>query len=39
MNAGKSSMDKWVRQLKNDRQGITSKVTAVLDWFNTLQMT
>ena len=27
MNVGKSSMDKWVRQLKNERQGITSKAT------------
>ena len=27
MNVGKSSMDKWVRQLKFERQGITSKAT------------
>jgi len=27
MNVGKSTMDKWVRQLKNERNGITNKVT------------
>jgi len=27
MNVGKSSLDKWVRQLKNERNGITSKAT------------
>ncbi|MFT6903321.1 MAG: transposase [Colwellia sp.] len=25
MNVGKSSLDKWVRQLKNERNGLTSK--------------
>ena len=25
MDVGKSSLDKWVRQLKNERNGITSK--------------
>jgi transposase len=25
MNVGKSSLDKWVRQLKNERNGFTSK--------------
>jgi transposase len=25
MNVGKSSLDKWVRQLKNERNGISSK--------------
>ncbi len=27
MNVGKSTMDKWVRQLRNERQGITSKAS------------
>ena len=27
MNVGKSTMDKWVRQLKDERSGITPKVT------------
>ena len=27
MNVGKSSLDKWVRQLRNERNGITSKAT------------
>ena len=27
MNVGKSSLDKWVRQLKGERNGITSKAT------------
>ncbi len=27
MNVGKSSLDKWVRQLKQERNGITSKAT------------
>lgn len=27
MNVGKSTMDKWVRQLKDERGGITSKAT------------
>ena len=27
MNVGKSTMDKWVRQLKEERQGITPKAT------------
>ena len=27
MNVGKSSLDKWVRQLKNERSGITGKAT------------
>lgn len=25
MNVGKSSLDKWVRQLRNERNGLTSK--------------
>ena len=27
MNVGKSSLDKWVRQLKNERNGITGKTS------------
>ena len=27
MNVGKSSLDKWVRQLRGERNGITSKAT------------
>ena len=27
MDVGKSTMDKWVRQLKNERQGLTSQAT------------
>ncbi|OBU39571.1 transposase [Photobacterium phosphoreum] len=27
MNVGKSTMDKWVRQLKDERDGITPKAT------------
>lgn len=27
MDVGKSTMDKWVRQLRNERQGITSKAS------------
>ena len=27
MNVSKSAMDKWVRQLKNERNGITNKAT------------
>jgi len=27
MNVGKSTMDKWVRQLKSERKGITPKAT------------
>ena len=27
MNVGKSTMDKWVRQLKDERGGITPKAT------------
>ncbi len=27
MNVGKSTMDKWVRQLKNEHQGIVSKAS------------
>ncbi len=27
MNVSKSAMDKWVRQLKNERNGITNNVT------------
>jgi transposase len=27
MNVGKSSLDKWVRQLKGERNGLTSKAT------------
>jgi transposase len=27
MGVGKSTMDKWVRQLKNERNGVTSNVT------------
>jgi len=27
MNVGKSTMDKWVRQLKNERQGFSPKAT------------
>ena len=27
MNVGKSSLDKWVRQLKNERNGITGKAS------------
>ena len=29
MNVGKSSMDKWVRQLKNERQGVSNHPTAI----------
>jgi transposase len=29
MNVGKSTMDKWVRQLKNERQGISVGPTAI----------
>ena len=27
MNVGKSTMDRWVRQLRNERQGIIGKAT------------
>ena len=27
MNVGKSTMDKWVRQLKNEQQGVTTQAT------------
>ena len=27
MNVGKSSLDEWVRQLKSERNGVTSKAT------------
>ncbi|PMG81689.1 transposase, partial [Vibrio breoganii] len=27
MNVSKSAMDKWVRQLKQERQGVTSKAS------------
>jgi len=27
MNVGKSSLGKWIRQLRNERNGITSKTT------------
>ena len=27
MNVGKSSMDKWVRQLRGERNGVPSKAT------------
>lgn len=27
MNVGKSTMDKWVRQLRQEREGITPKAT------------
>jgi transposase len=27
MNVGKSTMDKWVRQLKDERKGVTSSAT------------
>lgn len=27
MDVGKSTMDKWVRQLRNERQGMTSKAS------------
>ena len=29
MNVGKSTMDKWVRQLRNERQGTSSHPTAI----------
>ena len=29
MNVGKSTVDKWVRHLKEERQGITPKATAI----------
>ncbi len=29
MNVGKSTMDKWVRQLKEERKGIATKVTPI----------
>ena len=29
MNVGKSTMDKWVRQLKNERQGTSNHPTAI----------
>jgi len=29
MDVGKSTMDKWVRQLRNERNGIVDKATAL----------
>lgn len=29
MNVGKSTMDKWVRQLKTERQGMNSKASPI----------
>lgn len=31
MNVGKSTMDKWVRQLKEERNGISPKATPMTD--------
>lgn len=31
MGVGKSTMDKWVRQLKNEHKGITSSATPLTD--------
>jgi len=31
MGVGKSTMDKWVRQLKNERRGIASKATPLTE--------
>ena len=30
MNVGESTMDKWVRQLKDERSGITSKAMPIM---------